>query len=68
MSDLIESQDGLCDICADPMEAPHVDHDHATGKVRGLLCARCNLGIGGLREDPVHVMAAFEYLMRPEAN
>jgi len=41
---LLEAQDGGCAICgAKPKTRRlHVDHDHATGKVRGLLCHRCN--------------------------
>lgn len=45
---LIE-QLGLCDICGEQMrygKGPVVDHDHMTGKVRSLLCQRCNVGLG----------------------
>jgi hypothetical protein len=40
----------------------HVDHDHATGVARGLLCHSCNTGIGSLRDDPKLVIAAVRYL------
>jgi hypothetical protein len=39
-----------------------VDHDHVTGKVRGLLCGRCNTGIGFLKDDTVIVRFALKYL------
>lgn len=41
-----------------------VDHDHTTGAVRGLLCHRCNLGIGGLRDDPTLLLKAADYLLK----
>lgn len=47
-----------CPIC--------VDHDHTTGKVRGLLCHGCNHGIGSLKDDPAMLRAAADYL--EEAN
>ena len=39
-----------------------VDHDHATGKIRGLLCTPCNRGIGFLKDDPSVVRFALKYL------
>lgn len=39
-----------------------LDHCHETGKVRGLLCHRCNVGIGGLRHDSQLMLKAIEYL------
>jgi Recombination endonuclease VII len=42
-------QHGLCKICPTPISlqghGSHIDHDHDTGKIRGILCARCNQGI-----------------------
>lgn len=40
----------------------YVDHDHAKGSVRGLLCNGCNTAIGMLEEDPVRLKAAIDYL------
>ena len=69
---LLLRQGGRCAICqtADPgrhgrksdIENWHVDHDHKTGYVRGLLCFACNVGIGHLKDDPVLVKAALVYL------
>lgn len=65
-------QGGNCGICETPMaeagmgtDRAHVDHDHATGRVRGLLCAGCNRGIGCLRESPTILMKAITYLQTP---
>lgn len=49
---LMARQGGACAVCARPFgerRPPHIDHCHATGKVRGLLCARCNSTEGFLR-------------------
>lgn len=63
---MIESQAGRCAICKseDPgaQGTFHVDHDHATGRVRALLCNRCNNGLGCFRDDPNLLLAAIGYL------
>lgn len=60
------AQRGCCAIClthqSETGRALHVDHDHETGAIRGLLCNGCNTGIGNLREDIQVLTAAIEYL------
>jgi hypothetical protein len=61
---LVESC-GRCAICTVAFtETPHIDHCHATGKVRGLLCRRCNRAIGLFKDDPSILLAGVEYLIR----
>jgi len=59
---LLTSQGGVCAICARSPEPPHVDHDHQTGAIRGILCNSCNLAIGMLQDSPDIVQAALTYL------
>jgi hypothetical protein len=54
-------QGGLCAICK-TAPAQHVDHDHATGAVRALLCFNCNGGLGQFKDDPDVLRAAAEYV------
>lgn len=66
---MLEAQEGKCAICetADPgarISRFHVDHDKETGIVRGLLCSRCNTGIGQLRHSKPLLLSAIEYLDR----
>jgi len=68
---LAEMQGHVCAICGEPEKATNrfgellplsVDHDHDTGEVRGLLCSRCNKGIGALGDDVMGVLTAAIYL------
>lgn len=60
---MLEHQTHQCGICYDPIGInAHVDHDHKTGKVRGLLCTRCNTMLGHARDDLSHLTSAFAYL------
>src|SRR3954453_23374912 len=59
---LIEGQGWTCAICAGPPQ--HIDHDHATGKVRGVLCGPCNMGLGQFADDPVRLTDAARYLRK----
>ena len=67
---LFEEQNGLCPICGDAPDGKRfaVDHDHATGQVRGLLCHRCNPGIGYFRENIQILGSAIEYLKAFETS
>jgi hypothetical protein len=57
-----ERQKNVCGICKTPGKPLCVDHCHATGKVRGLLCRDCNLGLGNYKDKPVFTRAATAYL------
>ena len=71
-NEMLEIQDGACAICGQPetrkdhrtgeTRALAVDHDHATGRVRGLLCTDCNTGIGLLQDDIEILLNAVDYL------
>jgi len=66
------TRNGLCDLCGEP-QLPNkhgkvpvlvVDHDHVTGAVRGFLCSRCNLALGGFRDNVEIMTKAIEYIQR----
>lgn len=64
---LILRQDSRCAICRSDAwsgkgNRPHVDHDHETGIVRGLLCGKCNVAIGNMDDNPDRLRAAADYL------
>jgi hypothetical protein len=59
-----ETQRGLCAICWRPLKRPCVDHCHATGLVRGLLCHGCNTALGKLQDSVVVLQRAISYLSR----
>ena len=60
----VEKQKGLCAICLNPFDNLDVDHCHTTSKVRGLLCQKCNKGIGLLQENIVIIENAKRYLLK----
>ncbi len=57
----IKSTTKECVICG-AEEQLVVDHDHATGKIRGMLCNHCNRGLGHFRDDPQLLEFAAQYL------
>jgi hypothetical protein len=64
---MIDSQGGKCAICttdltALPQRNIHVDHCHKTGRLRNVLCGKCNTGLGMLRDDPVLLRRAADYI------
>ena len=60
---MLEKQNGLCAICGGRGKKKlSVDHCHVTKKVRGLLCQRCNVGIGMFKDDTNFMNKAIEYL------
>ena len=74
---LLIEQDNNCACCGKPFSEVravrgkgkyNVDHDHITGKVRGLLCIKCNSGIGLLGDTVETVSKAVLYLQRSRAD
>jgi Recombination endonuclease VII len=67
---MLATQQGKCAICQSSEVNTHrgrlrrlsVDHDHATGTIRGLLCGACNTGLASLQHDPGVLEAAIAYL------
>jgi hypothetical protein len=64
---LRDLQGGVCAICRSA-PAVHVDHDHETGKVRGMLCFSCNAAIGHFKDDPAVLRRAARYLEKHAAQ
>jgi hypothetical protein len=63
---MMNEQDFKCAICSvhlsDVKKSFAVDHDHATGKVRGLLCDLCNRALGQFKDNIDNLKAAINYL------
>jgi hypothetical protein len=70
--EMLEKQNHICAICKRPENAVDhrtglpralaVDHCHATGKVRGLLCTQCNRGLGKFNDNKEYLLSAVKYL------
>ena len=61
---ILEDQDGKCPICLYPLEGTrtHIDHNHITGQVRGILHHQCNTSLGVFKDDPEILDRAASYL------
>lgn len=65
---ILAKQKGECPVCGVRLTfgrgstAAHVDHDHTTGRVRGLLCSNCNRGLGCFKDSPEALTRALQYL------
>ncbi len=70
--EIFKKQQGLCAICSKPesmidvregtVQSLSIDHDHLTGKIRGLLCNACNRGLGYFKDNPEFLVKAAAYL------
>jgi hypothetical protein len=59
------AQLGECAICNKPIfQEGHIDHCHATGKVRGILCGKCNKGLGLFDDNVIYLTNAIKYLTK----
>ncbi len=68
---MLAARDGKCEICSQTDSGQnrgrdwlHVDHDHATGKIRGLLCTRCNHLLGNCLDSVALLLKAINYLLK----
>lgn len=71
---MLQDQDNKCAICGkevflhgssvDKNNIAHVDHNHATGEVRGLLCDKCNRGLGYFMDNTDYLLSAISYLKK----
>lgn len=64
---MLKEQDGKCAICTTQLlmepQKPPLDHDHATGMVRGILCKSCNHLLGLAKDDVSILLAAAQYII-----
>jgi hypothetical protein len=62
---MLEEQGGICAICKKPCATKRslaVDHDHVSGKIRGLLCRACNVVLGLMKDNPALLRISADYL------
>lgn len=68
--DIYNKQKGLCALCDNPlgknMKSWHIDHNHKTKVIRGLLCFKCNSGLGLFNDDYILLKKALAYLKKYE--
>ena len=63
---LVEKQGGVCAICGGDGGSYNlnVDHDHDTGRIRGLLCSNCNAALGSFQDSEILLRLAIAYLRK----
>ena len=66
-AEMLQKYSNQCAVCGTSdwrgrKNRPHIDHDHKTGKVRGILCHNCNLALGLLKDDINILQAMIRYL------
>jgi len=75
-SEIFNLQKGVCYLCGSPETHKYkgtlcklsVDHNHKTGKVRGLLCNNCNIGLGKFKDNLKVIQKAFTYVLQDGIN
>lgn len=66
---MVDKQNNVCAICKqNPEQYLAIDHCHDTGKIRGLLCRKCNSAIGLFNEDVDRLTSALEYIRKKKIN
>jgi DNA-directed RNA polymerase subunit RPC12/RpoP len=65
---LYKKQKGKCAICQAKYPVLHIDHDHDTKAIRGLLCSNCNTGIGLLQEKTSILASAIQYIEKAKGK
>jgi hypothetical protein len=69
---IYDAQDGKCAVCRDGIprigKGRHLDHCHATNRIRGILCLGCNHGLGNFRDRPDALVAAASYLQTSDTG
>lgn len=59
---MLNAQSNKCLICQGDLDRPHIDHNHQTGQIRGILCHWCNTGLGMFKDNPEFLESAIRYL------
>ncbi len=66
--DVVDAHDAahcICDLCGRVSERLEIDHEHATDRIRGYVCRRCNFLLGVASDSPALLAAATAYLLNP---
>lgn len=59
---LLETQQGICAACDEELEKPVLDHNHITGKIRGIICSACNLALGMTKDSSKKLRKLADYV------